>query len=63
MGDLVQTEDEVNPTMSAVLDNGLHVTALHNHFFWEQPRVFFMHVHGRGRTADHVGGSLGADGS
>ena len=48
MGDLVLTEDEVNPVMSAVLDNGLDATALHNHFFWEQPRVYFMHVHGRG---------------
>lgn len=52
MGDLVLTEDEVNPVMSALLDNGLDVTALHNHFFHEQPRVFFMHVHGRGTAAD-----------
>jgi hypothetical protein len=52
MGDLVVTEDEVNPVMSALLDNGLDVTALHNHFFWEQPRVFYMHVHGHGRAAD-----------
>lgn len=52
MGDLVLTEDEVNPVMSALLDNGLNVTALHNHFFWEQPRVFFMHVHGTGAAAD-----------
>jgi hypothetical protein len=52
MGDLVLTEDEVNPVMSAVLDNGLQVTALHNHFFWEQPRVFYMHVHGMGTAAD-----------
>jgi hypothetical protein len=52
MGDLVLTEDEVNPVMSAVLDNGLDVTALHNHFFWEQPRVFYMHVHGMGTAAD-----------
>src|SRR5262249_53193105 len=36
MGDLVLTEDEVNPVMSALLDNGIDVTALHNHFFWEQ---------------------------
>ena len=34
--------------MSALLDNGLDVTALHNHFFWEQPRIFYMHVHGQG---------------
>lgn len=52
MGDLVLTEDEVNPVMSAVLDNGLQVTALHNHFFWEQPRVFYMHIHGMGAAAD-----------
>jgi uncharacterized protein DUF1259 len=52
MGDLVLTEDEVNPVMSALLDNGLEVTALHNHFFWEQPRIFYMHVHGMGTTAD-----------
>jgi hypothetical protein len=52
MGDLVLTEDEVNPVMSALLDNGLEVTALHNHFFWEQPRIFYMHVHGMGQAAD-----------
>src|SRR4051812_15957870 len=52
MGDLVLTQDEVNPVMSALLDNGLEVTALHNHFFWEEPRVFFMHVHGHGTPAD-----------
>jgi hypothetical protein len=52
MGDLVLTEDEVNPVMSALLDNGLDVTALHNHFFWEQPRIFYMHVHGTGTAAD-----------
>lgn len=52
MGDLVLLEDEVNPVMSALLDNGLEVTALHNHFFWEQPAMFFMHVHGYGKTSD-----------
>src|SRR6476659_1208116 len=52
MGDLVLTEDEVNPVMSALLENGLEVTALHNHFFWEEPRVFYMHVHGHGSPAD-----------
>ncbi|BCS32067.1 hypothetical protein TBR22_A12720 [Luteitalea sp. TBR-22] len=52
MGDLVLTEDEVNPVMSALLDNGFDVTALHNHFFWEQPRIFYMHVHGMGAAAD-----------
>ena len=52
MGDLVLTEDQVNPVMSALLDNGLEVTALHNHFFWEQPRVCYMHVHGHGAPMD-----------
>ena len=52
MGDLVLTEAEVNPVMSAVLDNGLEVSALHNHFFFDSPRMFFMHVHGHGVTAD-----------
>lgn len=52
MGDLVLLESEVNPVMSALLDNGLEVTALHNHFFFEQPRIFYMHVHGMGKPAE-----------
>jgi hypothetical protein len=52
MGDLVLLEDEVNPVMSALLDNGLEVTALHNHFFFESPRMFYMHVHGHGPVAE-----------
>jgi hypothetical protein len=48
MGDMVMLEDQVNPVMSAALDNGLAVTALHNHFFWDQPRVMFMHIGGTG---------------
>src|SRR6266498_2628859 len=52
MGDLVLLEDEVNPVMSALLDNGLEVTAIHNHFFFESPRIFYMHVHGHGKPAD-----------
>ena len=51
MGDNVVYEDEVAATMSAALDNGLEVTALHNHFFFEQPKVFFMHISGMGTTA------------
>ena len=51
MGDMVLTEDQVNPAMSAALDNGLTVTALHNHFCWEQPRVMFMHIGGMGDEA------------
>jgi hypothetical protein len=52
MGDLVLTQDEVNPVMSALLDNGIEVTALHNHFFWDDPRIFYMHVHAHGAPAD-----------
>lgn len=52
MGDLVLVEDEVNPVMSALLDNGLEVTAVHNHFFFDNPRIFYMHVHGHGKPAD-----------
>ena len=48
MGDMVLLEDQVNPVMSAALNNGLEVTALHNHFFWDSPRVMFMHIGGMG---------------
>lgn len=50
MGDLVLLQEEVNPVMSALLEQGLEVTALHNHFFWEEPRVFYMHIHGHGKA-------------
>ncbi len=50
MGDMTLTEPQVNPTMSAALDNGLQVTALHNHFFYDRPNVFFMHIGGEGTT-------------
>lgn len=52
MGDLVLLQDEVNKVMSALLDNGFDVTALHNHFFWDEPRMFYMHIHGHGSPAD-----------
>ena len=48
MGDTTLTEDQVNPVMSVALDNGLEVTALHNHFFWDSPKVMFMHIGGMG---------------
>ena len=50
MGDTVLLEDEVNPAMSAALDAGLEVTALHNHFFFDQPKIYFMHIGGMGET-------------
>jgi Domain of Unknown Function (DUF1259) len=52
MGDLVLTENEVNPVMSALVTNGLDVTALHNHFFFDTPRIYYMHVHGHGSATD-----------
>src|SRR2546425_9664306 len=51
MGDMVLLEDQVNPVMSVALDNGLEVTALHNHFFWDSPKVMFMHIGGMGEEA------------
>src|SRR5262245_40625704 len=51
MGDMVMTEDQVNPAMSTALNNGLEVTALHNHFFWDSPKVMFMHIGGMGDEA------------
>ena len=46
MGDLVLFQDEVNSVMTAALENGLNVTALHNHFFYDEPKVYFMHIGG-----------------
>ena len=57
MGDTVLFEDEVNPVMSVALDNGLSVTALHNHFFFDQPKVFFMHIEGEG-SVDKLAGAV-----
>jgi hypothetical protein len=54
-------EDEVNPVMSAALDSGLQVTALHNHFFFDKPKVYFMHIGGEGsleKLAQGVRGKL-----
>ena len=51
MGDTVLLEDQVNPVLSVALESGLEVTALHNHFFWETPRVMFMHLSGVGDEA------------
>ncbi len=55
MGDLVLLEDQVSPVMSAALDSGLEVTALHNHFLWDTPKVMFMHVAGMGDQAALAG--------
>src|SRR3989441_4888603 len=58
MGDMVLLEDQVNPVMSVALTNGLEVTALHNHFFWDTPKVMFMHIGGMG-TEESLAGAVG----
>ncbi|MBL1265824.1 DUF1259 domain-containing protein [Candidatus Methylomicrobium oryzae] len=58
MGDLVLLEDQVNPVMSTALDNGIEVTALHNHFLWDSPKVMFMHINGIGDT-DKLAAAVG----
>ena len=57
MGDTVLFEDEVNPAISVALDNGLSVTALHNHFFFDHPKVYFMHIEGEG-SVDKLAGAV-----
>lgn len=56
MGDTVMFEDEVNPAMSAAFAAGLEVTALHNHFFFDEPKVYFMHIGGMGDAGDLAAG-------
>src|SRR5215216_2900992 len=58
MGDTVMTEDQVNAVMSVALENGLEVTALHNHFFWDTPKVMFMHIGGMG-SLEALAGAVG----
>ena len=61
MGDMVMLEDQVNPVMSKALESGIEVTALHNHFFWDTPKVMFMHIDGmgdEGKLAEAVGNIL-----
>lgn len=58
MGDNVLFQDEVNPVMSVALENGLDVTALHNHFFYDNPKVFFMHISGMG-SAEKLAKAVG----
>jgi len=57
MGDTVLFEDEVNPAMSIALENGLSVTALHNHFLFDHPKVYFMHIEGQG-TVEQLAGAV-----
>ncbi|GGK59441.1 DUF1259 domain-containing protein [Rufibacter glacialis] len=52
MSDTVLLQEEVNPLISAALANGLEISAIHNHFFYEEPRIFYMHLHGMGTPAE-----------
>src|SRR5882724_5740008 len=56
MGDFVLFQDEVSAAMKAALTHGLEVTALHNHFFYDEPKVYFMHVGGEGDLETLAGG-------
>src|SRR3954470_7173507 len=56
MGDTVVFEDEVNPAMSGHFEAGLEVTALHNHFFFDEPKVYFMHIGGTGEASKLAAG-------
>jgi hypothetical protein len=56
MGDTVVFQDEVSPAMDAAFANGLEVTGLHNHFFYDEPKVYFMHVGGMGDPAKLASG-------
>jgi hypothetical protein len=48
MGDTVVFQDEVTPAIDAAFAHGLEVTGLHNHFFYDEPKVYFLHIGGRG---------------
>jgi phosphotransferase system IIB component len=56
MGDVVLFEDEVSAVMDALLDAGLQVTALHNHFFYDEPKAYFMHIGGESSEEQLAGG-------
>ncbi|WP_240935915.1 MULTISPECIES: DUF1259 domain-containing protein [unclassified Hymenobacter] len=52
MSDTVLLQEEVNPLMSAAQAQGLEIGAVHNHLFYEEPRIFYMHIHGMGSPAE-----------
>lgn len=51
MGDTVVFQDEVDGVIDAAFAHGLHVTALHNHFFYDEPKAYFLHIGGRGKLS------------
>ncbi|MFB3880481.1 MAG: DUF1259 domain-containing protein [Armatimonadota bacterium] len=54
MGDTVLVQEEVNPVITAAQAGQVQVTAIHNHFFWEEPRIFFMHLHAMGEDVGEL---------
>jgi hypothetical protein len=56
MGDLVLLEKEINPVISALAEANINVTALHNHFIGEEPRIMYMHIGGMGPAATLANG-------
>lgn len=56
MGDTVVFQDEVTPAIDAAFAHGLEITALHNHFFYDEPKVYFMHIGGEGDPAKLAAG-------
>jgi hypothetical protein len=54
MGDTVVFQDEITPAMDAAFANGLEVTALHNHFIYDDPPVYFMHIGGQSQSAENL---------
>ena len=59
MGDTVVFQDEVTPAMDAAFADGLEVTGLHNHFFFDEPKVYFMHIGGTGEPEKLAAGRQG----
>ncbi len=59
MGDTVLFQDEVDAAMDAAFAGGLEVTAIHNHFFFDEPKVYFMHIGGHGDAAKLAGAVKG----
>jgi hypothetical protein len=51
MGDLVLLEKEINPVISALAEANINVTAIHNHFIGEEPRIMYMHIGGMGMAS------------
>lgn len=54
MGDTVVFEDEITPAMDAAFAHGLEITALHNHFVFDRPPAYFMHIGGHGKNAEEL---------